>query len=232
MKIAVIGAMEEEVELLREKMDVQMTEVIAHCEYFIGKLHDKEVILSRSGIGKVNAAMAATILLDRYKPDAVINTGSAGGYNPELKIGDLVISSEVRHHDVDVTAFGYKYGQVPQLPEAFEADGKMIEVAEAAARSVEGVQAVRGLIATGDTFMSDPEKVEFVRGKFPNIQAVEMEGAAIAQVAHQFDIPFVVIRSLSDIAGQKSEISFDKFIETASVNSANLVMEMIKGLEK
>lgn len=232
MKIAVIGAMEEEVELLREKMDVQMTEVIAHCEYFIGTLHDKEVILSRSGIGKVNAAMAATILLDRYKPDAVINTGSAGGYNPELKIGDLVISSEVRHHDVDVTAFGYKYGQVPQLPEAFEADGKMIEVAEAAARSVEGVQAVRGLIATGDTFMSDPEKVEFVRGKFPNIQAVEMEGAAIAQVAHQFDIPFVVIRSLSDIAGQKSEISFDKFIETASVNSANLVMEMIKGLEK
>ncbi|RWR15192.1 5'-methylthioadenosine/S-adenosylhomocysteine nucleosidase [Siminovitchia fortis] len=231
MKIAVIGAMEEEVELLREKMDVQMTEVIAHCEYFIGTLHDKEIILSRSGIGKVNAAMAATILLDRYKPDAVINTGSAGGYNPELKIGDLVVSSEVRHHDVDVTAFGYKYGQVPQLPEAFKADGKMIEVAETAARSVEGVQAVRGLIATGDTFMSDPEKVEFVRGKFPNIQAVEMEGAAIAQVAHQFDIPFVVIRSLSDIAGQKSEISFDKFIETASVNSANLVMEMIKGLE-
>ncbi len=232
MKIAVIGAMEEEVELLREKMDVHKAEVIAHCEYFIGTLQGKEVVLSKSGIGKVNAAMATAILFERYNPDVVVNTGSAGGYNSELKIGDLVISSEVRHHDVDVTAFGYKYGQVPQLPEAFKADASMIEIAEAAARSIEGVQAVKGLIATGDTFMSDPDKVEFVRGKFPDIQAVEMEGAAIAQVAYQFDIPFVIIRSLSDIAGQKSEISFDKFIEKASVNSANLVMEMIKGLEK
>ncbi|GIN20085.1 MAG TPA: 5'-methylthioadenosine/S-adenosylhomocysteine nucleosidase [Bacillus bacterium] len=232
MKIAVIGAMEEEVELLREKMDVHKAEVIAHCEYFIGTLQGKEVVLSKSGIGKVNAAMATAILFERYNPDVVVNTGSAGGYNSELKIGDLVISSEVCHHDVDVTAFGYKYGQVPQLPEAFKADASMIEIAEAAARSIEGVQAVKGLIATGDTFMSDPDKVEFVRGKFPDIQAVEMEGAAIAQVAYQFDIPFVIIRSLSDIAGQKSEISFDKFIEKASVNSANLVMEMIKGLEK
>ncbi len=232
MKIAVIGAMEEEVELLRKKMDVHKAEVIAHCEYFIGTLQGKEVVLSKSGIGKVNAAMATAILFERYNPDVVVNTGSAGGYNSELKIGDLVISSEVRHHDVDVTAFGYKYGQVPQLPEAFKADASMIEIAEAAARSIEGVQAVKGLIATGDTFMSDTDKVEFVRGKFPDIQAVEMEGAAIAQVAYQFDIPFVIIRSLSDIAGQKSEISFDKFIEKASVNSANLVMEMIKGLEK
>ena len=232
MKIAVIGAMEEEVELLRKKMDVHKAEVIAHCEYFIGTLQGKEVVLSKSGIGKVNAAMATAILFERYNPDVVVNTGSAGWYNSELKIGDLVISSEVRHHDVDVTAFGYKYGQVPQLPEAFKADASMIEIAEAAARSIEGVQAVKGLIATGDTFMSDTDKVEFVRGKFPDIQAVEMEGAAIAQVAYQFDIPFVIIRSLSDIAGQKSEISFDKFIEKASVNSANLVMEMIKGLEK
>src|SRR5690606_37200736 len=118
------------------------------------------------------------------------------------------------------------YGQVPQLPAAFRADDAMIEIAESAACLVEGVQTFKGLIATGDTFMSDPAKVEFVREKFPDIQAVEMEGAAIAQVAHQFDIPFVIIRSLSDIAGQKSEISFDKFIEKASVNSANLVMHM------
>ncbi|RST73897.1 5'-methylthioadenosine/S-adenosylhomocysteine nucleosidase [Siminovitchia acidinfaciens] len=232
MKIAVIGAMEEEVELLREKMDVHNIEVIAQCEYIIGTLHDKKVILSRSGIGKVNAAMATAILLEKYKPDAVINTGSAGGYNPELRIGDLVISSEVRHHDVDVTAFNYEYGQVPQLPAAFKADEAMIEIAESVARTVGEVKAVKGLIATGDTFMSDPVKVEFVREKFPHIQAVEMEGAAIAQVAYQFDIPFVIIRSLSDIAGQKSEISFDKFIEKASVNSANLVMDMIKKLER
>lgn len=230
MKIAVIGAMEEEVELLRENMDVQKKEVIAHCEYFIGTLHGKEIILSKSGIGKVNAALATAILLEKYKPEAVINTGSAGGYNPELRIGDLVISSEVRHHDVDVTAFGYEYGQVPQLPAAFKADDALVEIAGTAASSLEGIQAVEGMIATGDSFMSDPVKVELVREKFPDIQAVEMEGAAIAQVAHQFDIPFVIIRSLSDIAGQKSEISFDKFIEKASVNSANLVINMIKNL--
>lgn len=230
MKIAVIGAMEEEVALLRDRMEVHKTEVMANCEYSIGTLYDKEIILSKSGIGKVNAAMASAILMERYRPDAVINTGSAGGYNHDLQIGDLVISSEVRHHDVDVTAFGYEYGQVPQLPEAFKADGAMIEIAASAARMIEGIQVVNGLIATGDTFMSDHERVEFVRGKFPDIQAVEMEGAAIAQVAYQFDIPFVIIRSLSDIAGRKSEISFDQFIEKASVNSASLVMEMIKAL--
>ena len=231
MRIAIIGAMEEEVELLRRKMKVLSTEVIAHCEYTLGTLFDKEIILLKSGIGKVNAAMSTAILLEKYKPAAVINTGSAGGYNPELHIGDLIISSEVRHHDVDVTAFGYEYGQVPQLPAAFKADEKLGEIAVQAAKSIEGIQAVKGLIATGDTFMSSPERVEFVRGKFPELQAVEMEGAAIAQVAHQFEVPFVVIRSLSDIAGQQSEVSFDQFIEKAAVHSANLVMEMIKSLK-
>jgi adenosylhomocysteine nucleosidase len=169
--------------------------------------------------------------LEKYKPDAVINTGSAGGYNPELRIGDLIISSEVCYHDVDVTAFGYEYGQVPQLPPAFQADEKLAETALRAAKTIDGIQAVKGLIATGDTFMSNPERVEFVRCKFPRLQAVEMEGAAIAHVAHQFGIPFVIIRSLSDIAGQQSEISFDQFIETAAVNSANLVMEMVKTIQ-
>lgn len=231
MKIAVIGAMEEEVTLLREQFRATKTETVANCEFAVGTLYGHEVILSKAGIGKVNAAMAAAILMERYQPDVLINTGSAGGYNPELQIGDLVISDEVRHHDVDVTAFGYAYGQVPQLPEAFKADEQLMKTAQAAAQVLKGIKAVKGLIVTGDTFMSDPAKVEFVRKTFPKLQAAEMEGAAIAQVAHQFNIPFVVIRSLSDIAGQKSEISFEQFIEKASMNSANLVMEMIKSLD-
>ena len=230
MKIAIIGAMEEEVALLREQIENKQTEITAGCEFTTGTIQDREVVLLKSGIGKVNAAMSTTILLAKYKPNVVINTGSAGGYNPDLKVGDLVISSEVRHHDVDVTIFGYEYGQVPQLPPAFAADQALIEVAKKAANKLDGVQTVTGLITTGDSFMNDPERVEFVRGKFKDLQAVEMEGAAIAQVAHQFNVPFVVIRSLSDIAGQESHISFDQFLETAAINSANLVLEIVKSI--
>ncbi|CAM3942890.1 5'-methylthioadenosine/S-adenosylhomocysteine nucleosidase [Lederbergia lenta] len=230
MKVAIIGAMEEEVSLLREQIENKQTEVIAGCEFFVGTLGNKEIILLRSGIGKVNAAMSTTILMERYQPDVVINTGSAGGYNPKLNVGDLVISTEVRHHDVDVTIFGYEYGQVPQLPPAFIADQNLIDAATNAALKLKDIQAVTGLIATGDSFMNDPVRVEFVREKFTDLQAVEMEGAAIAQVAHQYSVPFVVIRSLSDIAGQESNISFDQYLETAAVNSANLVLGIIKAI--
>lgn len=230
MKIAIIGAMEEEVTLLRENIQDASQETVAGCEFTFGKMHGKDVILLRSGIGKVNAAMSTTILLEKYKPDYIINTGSAGGFNPDLNVGDAVISTEVRHHDVDVTAFGYEYGQVPQLPAAFLANENLIKLAETSAKDIEGIQTVKGLIATGDSFMHDPVRVEDVRGKFTDLQAVEMEAAAIAQVAHQFGTPFVIIRSLSDIAGKESNVSFDQYLEKAALHSANLVMKMVAGL--
>jgi adenosylhomocysteine nucleosidase len=232
MRIAIIGAMEEEVTLLRDHIEGQSQETVAGCEFTFGKMHGKDVILLRSGIGKVNAAMSTTILLEKYRPDFIINTGSAGGFNPELNVGDAVISSEVRHHDVDVTAFGYEYGQVPQLPAAFEADAKLVSLAEAAANEIAGIQTVKGLIATGDSFMNDPVRVENIREKFSNLQAVEMEAAAIAQVAHQFNTPFVIIRSLSDIAGKESDVSFDQFLEKAALHSATLVMKMVSSISE
>ncbi len=231
MKIAIIGAMEEEVTLLRDNIVGKTQETVAGCEFTFGNMHGADVILLRSGIGKVNAAMSTTILLEKYKPDCIINTGSAGGFNPSLNVGDAVISTEVRHHDVDVTAFGYEYGQVPQLPAAFLADEKLISVAEAAANELENFQIVKGLIVTGDSFMEDPARTDFVRSKFKDLQAVEMEAAAIAQVAHQFGVPFVIIRSLSDIAGKESEISFDQFIDRAATNSATFVMKMVTALK-
>lgn len=230
MKIAIIGAMEEEVTLLRENIEDSKQETIAGCEFTFGKMHGLDVILLKSGIGKVNAAMSTTILLEKYKPDCIINTGSAGGFNPSLNVGDAVISSEVRHHDVDVTAFGYEYGQVPQLPAAFLANDKLVTIAEAAAKEIAEIQIVKGAIATGDSFMNDPVRVDFIRTKFENLQAVEMEAAAIAQVAHQFQVPFVIIRSLSDIAGKESDISFDQFLDKAALNSATLVMKMVAAL--
>ena len=230
MKVAIIGAMEEEVVILRDRMTETTITNVAGCEFTEGILEGKKVILSKSGIGKVNAAMSTTLLLQIYQPDYVLNTGSAGGFNPELQVGDLVVSTEVRHHDVDVTIFGYEYGQVPQLPAAFKADDRLIEIAQEAAKSIEGVQTIKGLIATGDSFMNDPERVEFVRAKFPSLQAAEMEAAAIAQVSFQFGKPFLIIRALSDIAGKESNVSFEQFLDTAAKHSAVLVQNIVKNL--
>ncbi|MEK3797863.1 5'-methylthioadenosine/S-adenosylhomocysteine nucleosidase [Peribacillus sp. FSL H8-0477] len=228
MKVAIIGAMEEEVVILRDKLVNLQQVTIAGCEFNSGQLNGVDVILLKSGIGKVNAAMSTAILAEKFKPDAIINTGSAGGYNPSLNVGDVVISTEVRHHDVDVTIFGYEYGQVPQLPAAFVSDSKLFSIAEEAAKEITDVQVGKGLIVTGDSFMNDPVRVDFVRGKFTDLYAVEMEAAAIAQVAYQFSIPCVIIRSLSDIAGKESNISFDEFLETAGRNSAQLIIKMLE----
>lgn len=119
MKIGIIGAMEEEVSILRGQIEHPQVKTIAGYEYTAGKMRGKDVILLRSGIGKVNAALSTGLLLQTYAPDCLINTGSAGGANPALHVGDVVISTEVRHHDVDATVFGYEYGQVPQMPPAF-----------------------------------------------------------------------------------------------------------------
>jgi adenosylhomocysteine nucleosidase len=230
VKIAVIGAMEEEVIILRNQLENKKTEIIANSEFSSGTYGGKDVVLLKSGIGKVNAAMSTTILIERYHPDLIINTGSAGGLNPELNVGDLVISDDVCHHDVDATVFGYAYGQVPQMPAAYQADERLIQVAEEAARSLEGIQVKKGRIASGDSFMSDPDRVQMVAEKFPGLQAVEMEAAAIAQVAYQYGLPFVIIRALSDIAGKESDLSFEQFLQTAALNSANLVIEIIRKL--
>ncbi|MCG1022282.1 5'-methylthioadenosine/S-adenosylhomocysteine nucleosidase [Sutcliffiella horikoshii] len=231
MKVAIIGAMEEEVTIMREKIEDMETTTVAGCEYYTGTLNGVDVILSKSGIGKVNAALSTSLLLERFKPEVVINTGSAGGFSPSLNVGDVVISTEVRHHDVDVTAFGYEYGQVPGLPAAFEADAKLMAVAKKAAENVSGMQVVEGLIATGDSFMNDPVRVEAVREKMPELQAAEMEAAAIAQVCHAFEVPFVVIRALSDIAGKESNISFDQFLSKAALHSSMLIENMLSELK-
>jgi len=228
MKIAVIGAMEEEVELLRTTLENTTTETIANSEYTQGTYKDKDVILLKSGIGKVNAAMSTTILLEKYQPDVVINTGSAGGYDENLDVGAIVISDEVRHHDVDATIFGYEMGQVPQMPVGFKADARLMEVAEQAVAEVGEHQSATGLITTGDSFMNDPVRVETVRNYFPTMKAVEMEAAAVAQVCYQFATPFVVIRALSDIAGKQSDISFDEFLPIAAKHSTQVVLKAIE----
>jgi len=230
MKIGIIGAMDEEVSILKSAMENVTTTKIAGCEFYQGDLNGKQVILTKSGIGKVAAAVATTLLLEKFTPDTIINTGSAGGFDTDLNVGDIVISTEVRFHDVDLTAFGYEIGQMAQLPPAFEATPALINIAQDAAQSLPELNIIKGLICTGDTFMADPAKTEIARTNFPTMAACEMEAAAIAQVCFQFSVPFVIIRSLSDIAGKKSELSFEEFLPVAAKNASVLVESIVNKL--
>jgi len=141
-----------------------------------------------------------------------------------------VVSSEVRYHDVDVTAFGYEIGQLPANPAAYIPHETLVNAAKKGIEQLDGIQSMVGLITTGDTFMTKDNDIAKARANFPTMAAVEMEGAAIAHTCYQFNVPFVIIRSLSDIAGKESPTSFDEYLETASVNSSQLVIHMLNAL--
>ncbi|WP_018924116.1 5'-methylthioadenosine/S-adenosylhomocysteine nucleosidase [Salsuginibacillus kocurii] len=230
MRIAIIGAMDEEVDWLKDDMKEVKESERAGVLFYHGKLEEKDVVLLRSGIGKVNAAIATSLLMQLFEPDVVINTGSAGGFNSELEVGDLVISEEVRYNDVDACVFGYEFGQVPGMPAFYEPNVSLVATAKDAAAEV-GLKAQPGLIISGDSFMSDEKRIQFLRETFTEPQCAEMEAAAIAHVCHQFAAPFVIIRSLSDIAGQDAKMSYDQFLKKAGHESAKLVTAMIKKID-
>lgn len=231
MKAGIIGAMEPEVAILKGKLQNCETTTHAGYTFYQGQLNGNDVVIVQSGIGKVPAALATAILIDKFQPDYVVNTGSAGGFEQSLKVGDIVISSEVRYHDVDVTAFGYEIGQLPANPAAYIPHPELVAAAKVGINSLENIQTLVGLITTGDTFMTKDDDIAKARANFPRMAAVEMEGAAIANTCHQFNTPFVVIRSMSDIAGKESPSSFEAYLETASVNSSQLVINMIDALK-
>lgn len=232
LKVAIIGAMDQEVEQLKQALGERQLEQIAGFDFYTGTLNGTDVVLLKSGIGKVNAAIGTTILLDRYQPSCVINTGSAGGFDEQLEVGDLVISDEVRHHDVDLTVFGYEPGQLPGLPPAFMPDPLLMKIAEQCISGINRVRTVNGLIATGDIFMDNPQRVAATRDLFPAMKACEMEAAAVAQACYRFDVPFIIVRALSDIAGKESGVSFKQFIDQASHHSAEMVMAIVNRLRE
>src|SRR5690625_4332163 len=226
MKIGIIGAMDEEIEYIQKIMKNKIKINIANVSYIEGEIENKDVVLLKSGIGKVNAAMATTILMERFEPSYVINTGSAGGFSSDLEVGDIVIANEVVHHDVDVTAFDYTYGQVPNMPSTYKADESLIKKAKTALDTLH-IRNKIGLLGTADSFMSDDATISSVKNKFPTMIAAEMEGAAIAQVCYQYEIPFIIIRSISDIAGKESPISFNKFLQLAAKNATKIIQHFI-----
>jgi adenosylhomocysteine nucleosidase len=231
MKAGIIGAMEPEVAILKAKLSNCETITHAGYNFYQGQIDNSDVVIVQSGIGKVAAALATVILIDKFQPDYIVNTGSAGGFDPSLKVGDIVVSSEVRYHDVDVTAFGYEIGQLPANPAAFIPHPALVSAAQIGIKELDNINAMLGLITTGDTFMTKEDDIAKARANFPTMAAVEMEGAAIAHTCHQFKVPFVIVRSLSDIAGIESPTSFDEYLETASVNSSQLVINMLNALK-
>ncbi|UOP04917.1 5'-methylthioadenosine/adenosylhomocysteine nucleosidase [Conchiformibius kuhniae] len=223
----IIGAMEPEIRLLHQAMRQVHTHNIGKMTIYQGVLDGKNVALCLSGIGKVNASIATTLLCEHFSPDCIINTGSAGAVGAGLKIGDIIIGTEVAHHDVDVTAFGYAHGQVPHLPARYAGEHALIYAAEEAARRQKSIHCHHGLIVSGDQFIHSNDTLRHIRSRFPGAAALEMEAAAIAQTCWRFDKPFVVIRSISDSADNGSEISFEAFLETAAAHSAQLVRHLL-----
>ncbi len=231
MRVGIIGAMEDEVKGLRSKMINIKT--LSRCGVILyqGDLNGIDVVLLKCGIGKVSAAVGTTILIEKFSPDYIINTGTAGGMTTELTIGDVVISTDVRYNDVDVTAFGYEFGQLPQMPPGFTPDEKLIEFAEGAAMKTNGIQIKKGLIVSGDSFIHDPALVEEMKSKLPPMLCTEMEAAAIAQVCYMAKVPFLVIRSISDVPGQQAKQSLDDFV-IASKNSGALVEKILEKIKE
>ncbi|MDR0494024.1 MAG: 5'-methylthioadenosine/adenosylhomocysteine nucleosidase [Treponema sp.] len=233
--IGIIGAMEDEVSLIHDAMETPVLTKIGGFELYEGKLEGNDVVLLRCGIGKVSAAVGCALLIHVFKPGFVVNTGSAGGIDSALHFGDVIISTGLLYHDVDVTAFNYAPGQLPGQPQIFPADENLIARAEQAVGALKQEKILpvdlnyrRGLIGTGDTFMCQPETIALLRQRFPQVAAVEMEGAAIAHCCRLFSVPVLVIRALSDIAGVESPLKFDEFLPIASRHSAEIVRRIVR----
>ena len=229
--IGIIGAMEQEVARLKEVMEEITITNKAAMDFYEGTLEGKKVVVVRSGIGKVNAGMCAQILVDVFGVDAMINTGIAGSLNKDINIGDIVLSTDVLHHDMDATGFGYPKGQIPQMKEfSFPADEKLRKLAKEVCEKVNPeIQVFEGRIASGDQFISDKTVKDNIISEFGG-SAVEMEGAAIGQAAYLNGVPFLVIRAISDKADGSAHMDYSKFEAAAIEHSVKLTQEMIREL--
>lgn len=231
MLIGIIGAMHEEVEALKNEMLISGELHKAQMHFLKGVLWGRDVVVVVSGVGKVNAAICTQILIDDFAVDSVINVGVAGGVSPDVSPGDIVVGTSLIQHDVDTTMFGERLGQIPRLDTFdFKSDPDMITKMEHADLG-DGIKVVKGIIVSGDQFISSPEKAKFLVDTF-DAKATEMEGASIAHTAYLNKKPFVVIRSISDNAGTGANIEFDKFILTAVDNSIKILKILLSHDQK
>ena len=231
MKIGIIGAMEVEVATLKSNMTVKNTVKKASMEFFEGTIGNTDVVVVRSGIGKVNAGICVQILVDLFDVTHVINTGIAGSLNADINIGDIVLSTDACYHDVDITVFGYKKGEIPQIGAVeFKADAELREKAKASIKkAAPDIGVFEGRVCSGDQFISSSEVKDAIIKEHGGLCA-EMEGAAIAQASYLNNTPFLIIRAISDKADGGAEVDYPTFEAKAAKDCAAIVMEIIAEL--
>lgn len=228
MKIAIVGALSEEIEILKERVKNQSCIKIADREFILGKLDIHHVIIAKSGIGKVNAAITVTLLTQYFDCDFLINIGTAGSYDNALKIGDIIVPTELRYHDVDVTAFDFDYGQIPYAPSYFKPDQALIEIAESCKDELQPYNLVKRLMLSGDSFTINFEKAQVITQRFLNPVAADMEACAIAHTCHNLKISFIIIRSISDFITSEAHIEFKNYLNLAAKNSTFFMLTLLE----
>jgi adenosylhomocysteine/aminodeoxyfutalosine nucleosidase len=224
-KLAIMGAMEEEIEpLLAHFKDVNIVE-FADNKYYEVNYHGLEIVIAYSKIGKVFASLTAATMIEKFACDTLLFSGVAGGINPSLKIGDLIIADKLCQHDLDITAFGHPHGFVPG-GDVFVETSKELREAAIKVASNNGLKVLEGTIATGDQFVHSTEKKEFIESTF-QADALEMEGASVAVVCKALDVPCFILRAISDTADMDAGFDFDEFLKSSAVESANYLIKIV-----
>jgi len=228
-KIAIIGAMDLETEQLKALMTIGEKKAVAGITFFDGKLKEQDVIVATCGVGKVNAAVCTQIMISEFGAETVINTGVSGAIHHSLNVGDIVISTDCVQHDVDCTAFGYSHGMIPRMETSiFPAAPSLVDLAYGVSQAqIKDHQVFKGRIVSGDQFVASPERKDFIEKVF-GAYTTEMEGASIAHVCHLNQVPFVIIRAMSDKADGSAHVNFDEFAVMAAENSNRIVLSMLE----
>ena len=228
-KLAIMGAMEEEITPLLENFTNIKKIDYANNTYYECKLHDLDVVIAYSKIGKVFSTLTASTMIQKFGCDTLLFSGVAGGVNPKLKIGDLIVANKLAQHDLDITAFGHPHGFVPGGSVYVNTNENLKNIALEVAKE-NNVKIIEGVIATGDQFVADEKRKEFIESTF-NADALEMEGASVAVVCDALNVPCLILRAISDIADMDAGFNFDEFLETSAKNSASFLMKVIDKLK-
>ena len=226
-KIGIVIAMEEEFQAIENKIKEIKVHEEKGLKFFEGKIGEKECVIVKSGVGKVNAARTTQAMIDNFDIEYIINMGASGSIANDLNIGDIVIGKYVVQHDFDITAFGHNKGYITGVGEKVECDKKLIKTLEDVAKNNGKYKVKLGIVVTGDIFCTDILMKDKIYAKF-NADCVEMEGAAIAQVCYLDKIPFIIIRSISDSPNGKNAIVFDEFVKLAAKRCADILLEFLK----
>ncbi len=230
-RIGIIAAMEEEMSAVKEKLEHMETKQLYGKTFFIGFLSKKPCVLVKCGIGKVNAAHMTQLMIDHFSPSYIINVGSAGALNYNLNYLDIIISTACIQFDFDLTVFGRKPGELPELGQYLKADSHLIELTKQAITETDSSHGIiTGIIATGDQFINDPTVKQSLYNRF-QAQCDEMEGAAIAQVCTLCQVPFVIIRSITDKPNTKAKVDFYDYLEQASTRCAQFLEKVAQLIE-